>query len=135
MFCAWGCRLILDVRLDPTHAQTAGCLFNYRHEFALWADMSNLDEYAQHTYTKNGGTWIAKSRLCTGQCPIRPSRTRQLCHQCSLLGGAQSVVRSVIRFAEKYYCAEILSMRLLQGPEAAREAEEQVRATETCWSL
>ena len=111
--------------------ETAGVLYDYQNEFAIWAGMANFSQYASHSYWRecNDNRWCIRSQACLKETEIVPGRTRQVCPQCVLLGGSHGPVRSVLRFAEKYWAAKVLSTRIFQGKDATAELEKEVQST------
>lgn len=73
--------------------QHGGKLFEYRHEFNLWAQYSNFHECASHQYQRepNNGSWIVRSGRCLGECDFRPGADRQMCAACADLGKVHGV--------------------------------------------
>ena len=124
--CACSCRFSLN------DSDMKNALNDYKEEFKLWATMANLKEYALHSYWRdaNSDDWLIRSDKCLKMIAPKEGRSRQLCKECCSLGGSHSVVRSCIRFAEKYHAAEILSIRLFHGREATAEAMEEISKTE-----
>ena len=124
---AWSCRYRLN---DP---EATGTLSEYKDEFRLWASMANLKEYASHSYWRDANTddWFIRAEKCLKKIRPKKGKRRQLCKECHFLGGAHSVVRSCIRFAEKYHAAEMLSIRLFHGREATADAMAEISKTES----
>lgn len=114
--------------------ETAGILYEYQHEFAIWAGMANFSLYASHSYWRecNQDRWCIRAQSCLKETEAVPGRARQVCAQCVLLGGAHGPVRSVLRFAEKYWAAKILNTRIFQGKDATAELEKEVQTTVSC---
>ena len=79
--------------LSIEDAETAGRLWVYRNEFALWASVANFKSCARHTYfhDANAGTWIVKSSDCEKLTLESEEMERHVCSACLALGAAHSV--------------------------------------------
>ena len=64
------------------------------------------------------------------QCEPIPSRARQCCSECIQLGRPHGIVRSVARFAVRYYAARLLSARLFQGADAVASVEKEILSSQ-----
>ena len=112
---------------DPS----AGHLYVFREEFAIWASMANFSEFAQHTYWKSGNEemWFLRSSACSKECEFIAGQQRHMCPHCIELGSSRQVVRCAVRFAEKHWAAKLLSARIFQGKDGANEVIRSLKET------
>lgn len=63
-------------------------LFQYRSEFRLWAQHTNFEGCAKHSYTQapNQSGWIVRSFSCLREVDERPNFDYQVCTACLELG-------------------------------------------------
>ena len=107
---------------NPEHAHV---LYPVKAEFHLWATMSNFEEFARHKYQQVGHekSWIVRAHECAQEC----AEEEGVCKKCSYLAGPRGVIRSVLRFLVKYYCAQLLHTRLFHGQEAFHELKQKIK--------
>lgn len=108
--------------------ESAGSLFEAQSEFRLWAAHANLKTFARHTYWQEQGVWHIRSSACLQTCMAQPG-SRPMCPNCSDLGKTKGVVRTVLKFAHKFFLANLLSARLFQDPERSKEVESEIRSS------
>ena len=109
---------------DPS----AGCLYEVQKEFELWVGHANLKVLAKHEYWKdvNKDQWFIRAARCQKEC-LPSAGCRPMCAQCQELGKAKGVCKVVLRFAQKYFLAVLLSARLFQDSERRQEVEAEIK--------
>ena len=107
----------------------AGLLFDMQPEFKLWTSFANLPQLAKHAYWQDASTdtWYIRSSRCKRQCGAPPEGHHPICSECRALGDYNHVPKAVLRFAQKYWAAQLLSSRLFQGAERAGEVEKEYK--------
>ena len=68
-------------------------LYMFRDEFRLWAEHTNFENMAKHSYWQapNSTTWFVRSADCEQECDHRPGNDYQVCRECLDLGHGQRV--------------------------------------------
>lgn len=106
-------------------------LHNFQKEFNLWATYANFAEAAKHSYTKDmtEGSWLIRSSSCKKTMEENTNCARQVCVECIKLTKPNSIVRSPIRFARKYFAANLLSARLFQSEAEVNRVLDEIKST------
>lgn len=113
---------------------TGDKLHDFAEEFEQWASMANFSEHARHTYIKEANTnsWTIFHSDCEKQVikdNLASEGGRLACPKCMELGGRRGIVRTVTRFAFKYFAAQLLHIRLYNGDAAVDKLKRNIRAS------
>ena len=114
-----------------------GSLRWYATEFRLYvthASLASVQGSHEYTATLNTGTWIVRHQECLGNIQVIKGHPAECCKKCQSLGEPRSVQRRVLRFADKYFSAELLSKRLFCREEELEDFIADVSSTQygTC---
>ena len=66
--------------------------------------------------------------------PLQEHEERQVCKECRKLCRANSIVRAPLRFARKYFAANLLTARLFQGPDDVEKCMQDMQKSKL-WTM
>ena len=114
--------------LDLSRPMAGSLLHCLRVEFGLWASFANLEAKAQHQYWKNAttGAWQVRSHRCLRELDVHDQQDA-ICTECLKLTKSKSIVKAPIRFAKKFFAAELLHARLFEGEEKREAVINELR--------
>ena len=100
---------------DPVYGKY---LFELQKEFSIWATHTNLKLFAKHTYwhDANEDSWYIRAVDCPGKCENLGAGGHPLCDKCHLVSTGRGVAKTVHRFSEKYYFAQLAFRSAFSGP-------------------
>lgn len=112
---------------DP---QVSGALLKYSREFSIWAPMTSSKFQKNIYYKDDSGGWCCRASNCSEMCQRVATRERQVCEECLKLGSGHGVVRTLRRFAMKYYAAKLLNARVFLGHEETRAVQDEITSSQ-----
>ena len=111
---------------DPDSAKG---LHQYAHHFKVFMGwMGNCPELKKHhyVYQEAEDTYIIRHGDCKKTCRPQDDQ-RPICSECTSLSGAQSLRKRVAVCGLKKFAADLLSKRLFDNADSAKELEESVK--------